>query len=170
MKGRRKAAPSKSGANVSIRATGGLAALCRMLEGVSSATFAAERLLVAKLEIAIIDAVEMKRQHKQWMGDDSVTDVLTFDLRDRPRGPIEGQILVCKDVAKKRAGPGGDWKRELALYVVHGCLHLCGYDDHTPRDFAKLHAREDEILESIGLGRVFEEGKSSSSKKLQRKP
>jgi len=121
-----------------------------------------------QLDIEVIDTAEMKRQHKQWMGDGSVTDVLTFDLCDRPRGPIEGQILVCVDVAKKRAGPRGDWKRELALYVVHGCLHLCGYDDHDPRDYKKMHAREDEILESLGLGRVFAEQTISKAKRTRR--
>ena len=147
-----------------IRASGGAASLCRLLEQAATAALAAERVKVARLDIAVIDAAEMKRQHKQWMGDGSVTDVLTFDLRDRPRGAIEGQILVCQAVAKMRAGPRGDWRRELALYVVHGCLHLCGYDDHAARDFAKMHAREDEILATLGMGRVFAEGPASHPK------
>jgi len=151
-----------------ICATGGAASLCRLLEDAARGAFEAERARVARLEIAVVDAAEMKRQHKQWMGDGSVTDVLTFDLRERPRGAIEGQILACVDVAKKRAGPRGDWRAELALYVVHGCLHLCGYDDHAPRDFAKMHAREDEILAALGLGPVFSEGDGSPSRPKSR--
>lgn len=148
-----------------VRATGGPHKLNQLLEGVARAACAAEESAVTRIDIAVIDAVEMKRQHRQWMGDGGVTDVLTFDLRDRRGGPIEGQILVCIDLAKKRAGPHGDWRRELALYVVHGCLHLCGYDDHDPRDFARMHAREDEILESLELGRVFSEGARRRPKK-----
>lgn len=148
-----------------VCASGGPHILNQLLEEVARAVCAAERFDVARIDIAVIDAAEMKRQHRQWMGDGSLTDVLTFDLRDRRGGPIEGQILVCRDVAKKRAGSRGDWRRELALYVVHGCLHLCGYDDHDPRGFARMHAREDEILESLELGRVFSEGARRRSKK-----
>lgn len=152
-----------------VRASGAASAVCRLLERTARAALAVEQAPVKQLEIAVIDAVEMKRQHKQWMGDGSVTDVLTFDLRERGRGPIEGQILVCVDVAKRRAGPRGDWRRELALYVVHGCLHLCGYDDHDPRDFKKMHTREDEILESLGLGRVFSDEGALRTRRASRK-
>lgn len=152
-----------------VRASGTTVGVCRLLERAAEGALDAERASIKQLDIAVIDAAEMKRQHKQWMGDGGVTDVLTFDLRDRRRGPMEGQILVCVDVAKKRAGRRGDWKRELALYVVHGCLHLCGYDDHDPRDFKKMHAREDEILELLGMGRVFVEGPKSKTNQSRRK-
>ncbi len=165
----RKAVRAKTGAAALVSASGGTSRLNQLLEVAARATFAAESARVARLDIAVIGAAEMKRQHKQWMGDGSVTDVLTFDLRDRRRGPIEGQILVCVDVAKKRVGPRGDWRAELTLYVVHGCLHLCGYDDHDPRDFKKMHAREDEILETLGLGRVFVEGPKSTTNQSRRK-
>jgi len=167
MMARRAAGRSKAEDSALVSVTGGTPALRRMLEEAARAAFAAERVRLTRLDVAVIDAVEMRRQHKQWMGDGSVTDVLTFDLRDRRRGAIEGQILVCVDVAKKRAGPRGDWRGETALYVVHGCLHLCGYDDHDPRDFKKMHAREDEILELLGLGRVFVDGVKSNSKKTR---
>ena len=123
------------------------------------------------------------------MGDGSLTDVLTFDLRGRNRGAIDGQILMCEEVARERAKQNrripavgghrrqiaisntstahravahGDrralqpWQRELALYVVHGCLHLCGHDDRRPTDFSKMHALEDRILTNIGIGPVFD--------------
>ncbi len=92
------------------------------------------------------------------------TDVLTFDLGSEARsGWIEGEIVVCADVAWREAGrrvARGAARRsaaraELALYVVHGVLHLTGYEDHSPRGFARMHAREDEILSELGLGRVF---------------
>lgn len=165
----RMVARQKPSVATPIKASGGTARLLQLLENAAQAALRAERKRIARLDIAVIDAAEMKRQHKQWMGDGSVTDVLTFDLRDRRRGPIEGQILVCVDVAKKHVGTRGDWRTELALYVVHGCLHLCGYDDHDSRDFRKMHAREDEILESIGMGRVFDSGPASEPRKPRRR-
>lgn len=44
---------------------------------------------------------------------------------------------------------------ELALYVVHGVLHLAGYDDRRRTDFERMHRREDELLLKAGIGRVF---------------
>ncbi len=109
----------------------------------------------------------MRRQHRDWMGDGSVTDVLTFDMREirgRPRGrkagrpiePIDGQLLVCEAVARRRARAfKTDWRGELALYVVHGCLHLCGYNDCRRRDAAAMHRREDQILCDLEFGPVY---------------
>lgn len=44
---------------------------------------------------------------------------------------------------------------ELTLYVVHGLLHLLGYDDQAPEQAARMHRTEDEILASLGLGPVY---------------
>jgi probable rRNA maturation factor len=104
------------------------------------------------LEIHVLGSAAMAREHRTWMGIRGATDILTFDLRDQP-GPrtIEGQLLVCRDVARTTAKRlGYDWKRELALYVVHGCLHLCGRDDQTPADYLRIHRREKEIFSALG--------------------
>ncbi len=108
------------------------------------------------------------------MGLDSATDVLTFDLREEPRTKAAvGEIVVCADVARRRAAaPSSTRTRgtrraavaELALYVVHGVLHLCGYDDHLPEDSARMHLREDEILRGIGLGPVFSRRQSRAAR------
>lgn len=110
-----------------------------------------------RLEIAVVGNAEMCRQHARWMGDNSSTDVLTFDLRDKPEaGLVDGQLLVCRSVAKRRArSRNADWRGELLLYVVHGCLHLCGYDDQDEADASRMHEREDEILVGLGWGEVF---------------
>lgn len=110
-----------------------------------------------ELEIAVVSDAEMRRQHEAWMGDASTTDVLTFDLREAPRkGRVEGQLIVCVSVARRRARlRRADWRGELLLYVVHGCLHLCGMDDHEAEDAAAMHAREDELLSRLGWGPVY---------------
>lgn len=110
-----------------------------------------------ELEIAIVSETEMRRQHAQWMDDDSTTDVLTFDLRETANaGLVDGQLLVCGSVAKRRArSRKTDWRGELLLYVVHGCLHLCGFDDHNGHAAQQMHGLEDEILCDLGWGSVF---------------
>lgn len=110
-----------------------------------------------ELEIAIVSEAEMRRQHAQWMNDDSTTDVLTFDLRETADPEfVDGQLLVCGSVAKRRArSRRTDWRGELLLYVVHGCLHLCGLDDHDQQAAQQMHDLEDSILCDLGWGSVF---------------
>lgn len=109
------------------------------------------------LDIAILGDAEMRRQHAQWLNENSTTDVMTFDLRDDDNEDrVEAQLLVCKSVARRRArSRKTDWHAELLLYVVHGCLHLCGFDDHTPEESARIHEQEDRILQKLGWGPVF---------------
>ncbi len=123
-----------------------------------------QRVRRAELSIAVVGRRRMRRLHRQFMQADRATDVLTFDLRDSPTDArLNAEIVVCADVALRRAGGTRCVRRhacraasiELALYVVHGVLHLCGYDDHEPAEFQRMHAREDEILRRIGLGPVF---------------
>jgi len=114
------------------------------------------------LSVVIIADDVMAELHEQHCGVPGTTDVITFDLADEPPGApeatdaIDGELYVCLDearrVAKRRGHPV---QHELLLYITHGVLHLLGYDDHDPRQYDAMHAREDELLESIGIGPVF---------------
>jgi len=117
-----------------------------------------------ELEVAIVSAQQMRRQHAEWMGEDSTTDVLSFDLREQAEARrVDGQLLVCKSVARRRArSRKTDWRGELLLYVVHGCLHLCGLDDGDQASSENMHRLEDEILRDLGWGPVFSSGGQSA--------
>lgn len=97
------------------------------------------------------------------MGLNAPTDVLAFDLGcARRQGWLDGEIVLCADIARREAARRGGAlaaaRAELALYLVHGLLHLAGYDDHTPRGFQRMHQREDELLNKLGWGPVFRRG------------
>lgn len=110
-----------------------------------------------RLNLAVVDDARMNQLHEQYLGIAGTTDVLTFDLRDEPDGPVEGDIILCMDEAGRQAEQRGhDTRLELLLYAVHGLLHLMGEDDHTPADYEQMHRREDELLTRAGLGAVFE--------------
>lgn len=126
-----------------------------------------------ELSIAVVGDRAMARLHERHSGVRGTTDVLTFDLGTRRRsGLLDGEIIVCRDAARRvarrvargRGRPAGAIARleraELALYVVHGVLHLAGFGDKTAREFERMHAREDELLQRLGLGRVFEQGQA----------
>lgn len=143
---------------------------------------AAEGVVHAQLSIAVVDDLVMSGLHRRYCGIPGPTDVLTFDLRVGPAANdsdlLEGEVVVCADVARREAlrrigrAARSQWlsaaRAELALYVVHGILHLCGYDDHRPADFAAMHAREDEILQYLGVGSVFSTGVAKSPGRAQR--
>ncbi len=110
-----------------------------------------------RLDIAVLGDAEMRRQHARWRGEDSTTDSLAFDLRDESvDGLVDGQLFVCKSMARRRArSRRSDWRAELLLYVIHGCLHLCGYDDHDTAEATRMHDEEDRLLTALGWGPVF---------------
>ena len=125
---------------------------------------AAEGFCRGDLSLVIVGARAMAALHERFLGEPGPTDVLAFDLgSDRRRGVLAAEIVVCADVARRQAARRGhSAAAELALYVVHGLLHLAGHDDHTPAGHRRMHAREDELLGALGLGRVFAGGQRSA--------
>lgn len=111
------------------------------------------------LEIVILGNAGMTRLNRQWLGHQGPTDVIAFDLSDESAGsggPVVGQINVCWPVACRQAARRGHPAAvELLLYIVHGLLHLLGYDDHSRAGAARMHAREDELLGELGFGSVY---------------
>jgi len=103
-----------------------------------------------ELSLVFVSEAFLARLHARYMGDPSRTDVITFDLSDELTGPA-GEIYVAADrarrVARARNVPG---RRELALYIVHGVLHLCGFDDRTRADRTRMRSAEARVLRSLG--------------------
>jgi len=110
---------------------------------------------VGRLAVRIVGDAEMTDLHRRFHDDPTTTDVLTFDA-GAAEGPIEVDIAVCLDEARRNASERGhDVDRELLLYIVHGLLHCCGHDDHEDEAHARMHAEEDRILTAIGVGPVY---------------
>ena len=105
---------------------------------------------VAEVDIAVVSRGEMARLNRRWFGRSGATDVISFDLSEAGAPGIAAQLIVCGDAAARRAARrGGGVQRELMLYVVHGLLHLIGYDDRPARRAARMRAREQELLEAF---------------------
>jgi probable rRNA maturation factor len=69
---------------------------------------------------------------------------------------VEGELAISTDTAHRQAGHRGhSIEAELALYAIHGVLHLLGYEDKTKAKAARMHEVEDILLESIGVGPVY---------------
>ncbi len=115
----------------------------------------------AELSVAVVTDGEIGRLHEEYLKVGAPTDVLTFDLSDpataRQDGRrVEGEIVLSADTAMRQAARRGHCAAaELALYAVHGTLHLLGMDAVVEDDAGKMHALEDEILAAAGVGRVY---------------
>ena len=98
-----------------------------------------------ELSIAFVSDAEIAQVHADFMDDPSPTDVITFPAQ--PEMKSAGEIIVSVDHAHSRAAELGEpFSRELSLYLVHGWLHLAGYDDSKESDRAKMREAEQKAL------------------------
>ncbi len=145
----------------------------RRLVDVSRSVLAAEKCVSASISIAIVDNETIHDLNVRYLQHDFPTDVLSFLLEEEfdadslpipkgsPRGcgkRIEGEIILSSEMAKQMATKYR-WKPldEVTLYVVHGLLHLCGYDDMTRKEQASMQQREREVLADWGLSPHYAE-------------
>jgi probable rRNA maturation factor len=120
------------------------------LERLVRRAVAAEGIKQAEIGILLVDDRRIAKLHGEWFDDPTPTDVITFDLS--AGGALAGDIAVSTETARRMARDLG-WtpRQEVAYYVVHGLLHLTGYDDRTPADRRAMRARERAVMKAIGL-------------------
>ena len=117
---------------------------------------AAEGCRLAEVDLALVGGDEMAGHNRRFLRHAGQTDVLSFDLSDSSRPGLSLQLIVCTDMAAKQAPLRGlSAGHELMLYIVHGLLHQMGYEDSTVRGRARMHAREDYLLDLFGPGPAF---------------
>jgi probable rRNA maturation factor len=84
----------------------------------------------------------MRAINKKYLNHDYAADVLTFDL-----GDTCGEIIVCPRIAAAQAKARHiSTENEIILYVIHGILHLAGFNDRKPRDILQMRRMEKELL------------------------
>lgn len=119
----------------------------------------------AELSVVLVDDAAIRALNRDFRGKDRATDVLSFsqleDARRPARAPIEigsrdvvmlGDVVISIDTALAQSRRAGIAPRErLAALVVHGMLHLVGYDhERSPADARRMFAREREIAAALG--------------------
>ena len=81
----------------------------------------------------------------RYLQHDYFTDIITFDYCEG--NTLSGDLFISIDSVRENAIEYGvEFDDELHRVIVHGLLHLIGYDDHTPEDEARIHAKEDYYL------------------------
>jgi probable rRNA maturation factor len=105
----------------------------------------------AKISLAFVDNPTIHRLNKQFLNHDEPTDVLSFPMSGAKAKCLEGELVIGVEVAMVQAAERGhSVDAELALYVIHGLLHLCDYDDRSERGAAQMRQRERRYLQQLG--------------------
>ena len=99
-----------------------------------------------RIGVAVVDDAAIAKLHGGFLDDPAPTDVLSFVLERSPH-LLEGEIVLSADTAAANAARyRSTAEEELLLYVIHGALHLVGYDDATLRQRALMRKSEREYL------------------------
>jgi probable rRNA maturation factor len=115
----------------------------------------------AAISLAVVDDATIHALNRQYLEHDWPTDVLSFVLEDDGTH-LEGEIVLSADTAASAAEDvGSSPAAEQLLYVIHGALHLIGYDDTTPEAAEQMRAAEIQYMKRF-LPRPMGEGKQDS--------
>ena len=145
------------------------------LRRVATLTLQSEGVLSAEISLAVVDDPAIHKVNRDYLQHDYPTDVISFLLDSGTSDPptvlpidvqsrrgagqwLHGDVILSADTAQREAREyGWEPQSEICLYLVHGLLHLCGYDDLTDEEHAMMRTREREILQLLGLSPRYEE-------------
>ncbi|EMR05905.1 putative rRNA maturation factor [Bhargavaea cecembensis DSE10] len=124
-----------------------------------------EKVGEAEVSVTFMDDESIRTINRDYRDKDRATDVISFALEETVEGEIRvsspegmprllGDILISTETADRQAGEyGHSREREIGFLALHGFLHLLGYDHMNEEDERRMFGRQDEILETFGLGR-----------------
>lgn len=105
----------------------------------------------AAISLAVVDDPTIHDLNRRFLQHDYATDVLSF-VFEKTDDAVDGEVIVSADTALRQAAQlGVSPEHELLLYVVHGTLHLVGYDDQAPDDRERMRERERHYLDRLAV-------------------
>ncbi len=111
-----------------------------------------------EVSVTVTDDETVRGLNREYAGEDAVTDVLSFSQREGeeltgPPGSVAplGEVIIAYPQAARQASERGrSVEEEVARLLIHGTLHLLGYDHAEPEEERRMRAREEELLGAIG--------------------
>jgi len=126
-----------------------------LIEAITAGVLEAEGLAVAELGVLVTDDETILGLNREYAGEDASTDVLAFSLREgeefvSPDGVQRlGEVIISYPTARRQAEEAArPVEDEVAHLLVHGILHLLGYDHTEPEQEQQMRAREQALLAS----------------------
>ncbi|GHG73362.1 endoribonuclease YbeY [Alishewanella longhuensis] len=112
----------------------------------------------AEVTIRIVDSAESQQLNSQYRAKDKPTNVLSFPFQCPPgiELPLLGDLVICAAVVAEEASEQGKApEAHWAHMVIHGCLHLLGFDHINDDDAAEMEAEEIQILQQLGIANPY---------------
>lgn len=135
-----------------------------LVERVAAAVAACHELIVpddAELSLLLTDDAHVRVLNRDWRGQDKPTNVLSFpsaDEDDEP-GPLLGDVVVAQETTAREAeAEGKSFEDHLSHLLVHGLLHLFGFDHENDDEAEEMEALETEILAGLGIADPYADG------------
>lgn len=124
--------------------------LTSMLQTIAGKTAQIEGYSQGEISFAFVDNMQIQELNLKYRQIDSPTDVLSFSMDDE----IWGDIIISIQRAQSQAEEyGHSIERELGYLVVHGILHLLGYDHKSPGEKMEMRRKEERVLSELQLSR-----------------
>jgi probable rRNA maturation factor len=102
-----------------------------------------------ELSILLVDDEEIKRLNSQYLGRKRPTNVIAFPM-DGPNEHLLGDIVISTETAQREAEKLNlPFEEHLARLLIHGILHLLGYEDQTKSQYRKMRQKEEELLQYL---------------------
>ncbi|MCM8826225.1 MAG: rRNA maturation RNase YbeY [Candidatus Omnitrophica bacterium] len=102
------------------------------------------------ISLVFCDNRFIKKLNYLYFGKDLPTDVISFNLQDKFNPNYLGEVIVSVEEALVNSKVyGTDWKEEIILYIIHGLLHILGYDDNSIKNKKIMEAKQRELLHSL---------------------
>jgi probable rRNA maturation factor len=111
------------------------------------------KMISGKINVVLVNSDTIQQFNRDFLQHDYPTDTISFPIEKRQSdGHLEGEVLVCTEVAKERSEEFG-WtaEEESLLYVIHGMLHLIGFEDITPEQQTVMREKERHYLAILGI-------------------
>jgi len=131
----------------------------RLLKQAAELVLSAEQVAGAEITIILVEDEYIKKLNRDFLNHNDTTDVISFHLDDlQNRDFFEGEVYANVDQIRRQAlDYGVSFSNELVRIVIHGLLHLVGYDDQTLSDKETMTMKEDSYL-SILTGQISKGG------------
>jgi probable rRNA maturation factor len=121
----------------------------KLVIALASTTLAENGIDKATVQIVFSDDEHLRQLKKQFFNLDQYTDVIAFHLNE-PDEVLDGEIYISMERALENSRTYQEiYSRELLRLVIHGCLHLSGFEDHTQAEQTKMRHLEDHFLEPV---------------------
>lgn len=128
----------------------------RLLEKIIAAFLSELKIENAELEINLVGVAKMTLLNETFLRHEGPTDVITFDYRNpearnqKSEENLRGEIFICVDEAILQSKKfKTSWQSEILRYIVHGILHLQGFDDHRVAARRKMKREENRLLRKL---------------------